>query len=256
MAGEGPDDKPARLAWWPEVRDRSSDRLPLSRAQIVAAAIKLIDAEGLDGFSMRRLGQELGAGATSLYWHVKDKDQLIDLVLDEIVEEVRLDDDPELPWRERAALLAREFRAVLKRHRHLAPLFGARIGVGPNTLRGMEHLLSVLRAGGFEGDRLTLAFASILTYALGSAVMDSRELSGPGPEGKGKSVQELQAMYAGMLASLPTEMYPNLVRLVTETALEAMDDDVQFEYGLQRMFDGMEADLGRSGGTAENPRSG
>jgi hypothetical protein len=129
---------------------------------------------------------------------------------------------------------------VVKRHRHLAPLVGARISVGPNTLRGMEHLLSVLRAGGFDGDRLTLAFASILTYALGSAVMDTRELTGPGSDGK--SVQELQAMYAGMLASLPTEAYPNLVRLVTETGLEAMDDDVQFEYGLQRMFDGMEAE--------------
>ena len=134
---------------------------------------------------------------------------------------------------------------MLKRHRHLAPLFGARIGVGPNTLRGMEHLLAVLRAGGFEGDRLTLAFASILTYSLGSAVMDSRELTGPGSEGKGKRVGELQSMYAGMLASLPTDTYPNLVRLVRETAPEAMDDDAQFEYGLQRMFDGMEADLSR-----------
>ena len=82
MSGEGPDGKPARLAWWPEVRDRSGERQPLSRTQIVATAIKLIDAEGLEGFSMRRLGQELGAGATSVYWHVKDKDQLIDLVLD------------------------------------------------------------------------------------------------------------------------------------------------------------------------------
>ena len=85
MTGEGSDDKPARLAWWPEVRDRSGGRQPLSRDQIVAAAIRLIDAEGLEGFSMRRLGQALGSGATSVYWHVKDKDQLIDLVLDEIL---------------------------------------------------------------------------------------------------------------------------------------------------------------------------
>jgi AcrR family transcriptional regulator len=244
MTGDGSDGKPAGLAWWPQVQDRSGERQPLSRDQIVAAAIKLIDAEGLEGFSMRRLGQELGSGATSIYWHVKDKDQLIDLVLDELVEEVRLDDDPELPWRERAALLAREFRAVIKRHRHLAPLVGARISLGPNTLRGMEHLLTVLRAGGFDGDRLALAFASILTYALGSAVMDTRELSGPGTAGK--SVEELQAMYAGMILSLPADTYPNLVRLVPETSLEAMDDDAQFDYGLQRMLDGMEADLNAS----------
>jgi AcrR family transcriptional regulator len=243
MSTQGSEGKPGRLAWWPEVRDRNSDREPLSRAQIVAAAIKLLDAEGPDGFSMRRLGQELGVGATSLYWHVKDKDQLIDLVLDEMVLEIRLDDDPGLPWRERAACVAREFRGVVKRHRRLAPLVGARIGVGPNTLRGMEHLLTVLRAGGFDGDRLTLAFASILTYALGSAVMDTRELAGSGSAGK--SVEELQAVYAGMLASLPPDEFPNLVRLVTETGPDAMDDDAQFEYGLQRMLDGMVADLAR-----------
>ena len=194
MTGDGSDDKPAALAWWPEVRDRSGDKQPLSRDQIVAAAIKLIDEEGLDAFSMRRLGQELGAGATSLYWHIKDKGQLIDLVIDELAGEIRPDDDPERPWRERAASVAREFRAAVKRHRHLASLVGARIPVGPNTLRGMERLLAVLRAGGFHGDRLTLAFASILTYALGSAVMDTRELTGP--ESEGKSIQELQAMYA------------------------------------------------------------
>jgi AcrR family transcriptional regulator len=241
--------RPAGLAWWPEVRDASGERQPLSRGQIVATAIKLIDAEGLDGFSMRRLGQELGAGATSFYWHVKDKDQLIDLMLDEILDEARLDDDPDEPWRERAGRLARELRAVLKRHRHLAPLFGARLGVGPNALRGMEYLLALLRAGGFEDQRLTLAFASILTYSLGSAVMDSRELTGPGTEGK--SLEELAAVYAGMLGSLPADTFPNLRHLVADSDPATLDDDAQFEYGLQRMLDGMEADLARAGNRRE-----
>jgi len=93
MTGSRSDGKPTRLGWVARSPDRSGDRQPLTRDQIVGAAIKLIDAEGLEGFSMRRLGQELGAGATTLYWHVKDKDQLIDLVLDESALEVRLDDD-------------------------------------------------------------------------------------------------------------------------------------------------------------------
>ena len=62
-------------------------------------------------------------------------------------------------------------------------------------------------------------------------------------------------MYAAMIVSLPTDRYPNLVRLVGETAPQAMDDDAQFEYGLQRMFDGMEADLSRGDGTAAGPQS-
>ncbi len=247
MTGDGAGERPAGLSWWPAERDRSGERQPLSRNQIVAAAIRLIDADGFDAFSMRRLGHELGSGATSVYWHVKGKDQLIDLVLDQIVTEIQLDDDPDRSWRERAGHLAREFRAVLKRHRNLTPLFGARIGVGPNTLRGMEHLLAVLRAGGFEGDRLTLAFSAILSYALGSAVMDTREITGPGSEGK--CAPEQWAMYTEMLASLPTDVYPNLVRLITESSPAVLDDDVQFDYGLQRMFDGMEAEVHRSTGS-------
>jgi AcrR family transcriptional regulator len=240
------DGKPTRLGWWPEVRDRSGERQPLTRDQIVVAAVKLIDAEGLEGLSMRRLGQELGAGATSLYWHVKDKDQLIDLALDESALDVRLDDDASAPWRDRLAGLAREIRAGLKRHHHFAPLYGSRIPAGPNTLRVMERLLSLLRAGGYDGEKLMLAFAALTNYVIGSAIMDNRVLSGP--ETEGKSVEELRAMYLAMLGSLPADVFPNLVRLIPEAGPAAIAEDADFEYGLQRMLDGMEADLIHPGG--------
>jgi AcrR family transcriptional regulator len=241
MAGEADGGKRVGLAWWPEVRTKNSEKEPLDRAQIVAAAIKLIDAEGLDGFSMRRLGQELGAGATSLYWHVKDKDQLIDLVLDEIVKEVRFDESADLPWRERTAQFAWEFREVVKRHRHLAALAGARVSMGPNTLGAMEHLLSILRLGGFSGSKLTLAFSAVLTFSLGTAVMESREMTGPGSEGR--TASELQEMLAGMFTSLPSDTYPNLSRIVPDANPAEVDEDAQFRYGLERLLDGLEADL-------------
>jgi AcrR family transcriptional regulator len=195
---------------------------------------------------MRRLGQALGAGATSLYWHIKDKDQLIDLVLDESALDVRFDDDASAPWRDRLAGLAREIRAGLKRHHHFAPLYGSRIPAGPNTLRVMEQLVSLLRAGGYDGEKLLLAFASLTNYVIGSVIMDNRVLSGPDTEGKSR--EELQAMYVSMLASLPADVYPNLVRLIPEAGPAAIVEDADFEYGLQSMLDGMEADLGRSGG--------
>jgi len=195
---------------------------------------------------MRRLGQELGSGATTLYWHVKDKDQLIDLVLDAGALDVRLDDDAAAPWRDRLAGLAHEIRAGLKRHRNLAALYGSRIPAGPNLLRVMEHLLSLLRAGGYDGDKLVLAFASLTNYVIGSVIMDNRALSGP--ETEGKSLAELRAMYLAMLASLPADVYPNLVRLIPEAGPAALAEDADFEYGLQRMLDGMEADLMPSGG--------
>ena len=235
--------KPGRLPWWPADRDRRGEREPLSREQIVAAAIRLIDAEGLEAFSMRRLGQELGAGATSIYWHVRDKDQLLDLVLDEILAEVKLDASPGRSWRERSALMAREFRAVLRRHPNLAAVFGSRITVGPNTLQGIEFLLAVLRDAGFDGTELTLAFSSILNFAMGTAIMEARGLNGP--ETDGKSQEEIQRLFVDMLASLPEAEYPNLRRFIPDSSYEEISEDAQFEYGLERMLDGIEADLAR-----------
>jgi AcrR family transcriptional regulator len=246
VVDDGVGAKPAGLTWWPETRTKTSDKEPLDRAQIVAASIKLIDAEGIDALSMRRLGQELGVGATSFYWHIKDKDQLIDLVLDEIVKEVRLDDDPTLPWRDRVAAFAWEFRAVVKRHSHLAPLAGARVAMGPNLLAVIEHLLAIMRSGGFEGSKLTLAFSAVLTFALGTAIMESREMSGPGTEGK--TANELQEMLAGMFMSLPPDTYPNLARIIPDTDPREVDEDSQFRYGIDRLLDGLQADLAGTAG--------
>jgi AcrR family transcriptional regulator len=248
MGTESETGDPARLAWWPAERDKSGDKQPLTRAQIVATAVKLFDAEGIEGFSMRRLGRELGAGATSFYWHVKDKDQLIDLVLDEIIGEVPLDDDPAAPWRDRAMYLARQFRDTLLRHRHMAPVFGARVFAGPNILRAWEHILAVLKMGGLEGDMLGLSFAAIINYTTGSAVMEAREPSGPGTAGK--SLAEVQAVYIETLGSLPADEYPNLTAMiaaVTRGDPTEIDEDAQFEYGLRMLFDGIESDLSNAG---------
>jgi AcrR family transcriptional regulator len=245
----GPE-RPAPIPWWPEPRDRGSDREPLSRSQIIDAAIRLIDADGIEAFSMRRLAQELGAGATSLYWHVRDKDQLIDLVLDEITGEVRLDDDPGLPWTERAAYLAREFRAAVRRHRNLASVYGTRLALGPNMLRGIEHLLAILREAGFGSTQLTLAFSAILNFALGTAIMECRALSGP--EATGKSPEEVQVLFVQMLMSLPSDQYPNLKRFIPDSDDEGISEDAQFEYGLQRLLDGLSADLSAGLSAAES----
>src|SRR2546429_8153285 len=87
---------------WQRLPDRSSRRRrePISREAIVKAAIDLLDREGLPALSMRRLGDELGAGAASLYWHVGSKDGLLDLVLDEIIGEQQVPDPDPARWQE------------------------------------------------------------------------------------------------------------------------------------------------------------
>jgi TetR/AcrR family tetracycline transcriptional repressor len=207
----------------------------------VAAALRVIDTEGLEALSMRRLGQELKSGATSLYWHVKDKDQLLDLVLDAVIGEVPLDDDPSQPWRERAAHLVRGLRQALLRHRHTATIFGTRVTLGPATLSGVDYLLGIFRAAGFGGRDLVLAYQSVLNFGVGFAVFEARPLSGAITEGR--TPEELGRMVSEMLTSLPRDRFPNLPDCAAD--MQAVTDDDYFEYGLQRLLDGLELELGR-----------
>src|SRR5581483_4520277 len=97
---------------WQRLPDRSSRkrREPINRDAIVAAAIGLLDREGLSALSMRRLGEELGAGAASLYWHVGSKDGLLDLVLDELIGEVEVPEPDPAHWQEQLKEEARSQR--------------------------------------------------------------------------------------------------------------------------------------------------
>ena len=131
--------------------DRSVSRRrrePISREAIVTAAIQLLDAHGLAALSMRRLAEELGTGAASLYWHVSNKDGLLDLVMDEVIGEGKVPDpDPE-HWPEQIKQIARDQRAASLRHPWLVRVSIGRIPMGPNALRYTERILAILRAAG------------------------------------------------------------------------------------------------------------
>ena len=79
---------------------------------------------------------------------------------------------------------------------------------------------------------------------MGPAIMESRALSGP--EAEGKTAEEVQAMFVGMLGSLPPDEFPNLVRFIPDSDVAQISEDGQFDYGLERLLDGMEADLARA----------
>ena len=118
--------------------------MALSRDKIVDAALRLMEREGLQGVSMRKLAQELDAGAATLYWHVGDKEQLLGLMLDRIVGESKVvEPDPE-HWQEQVKQLARNARELFKSHRDAAQLSMGRIPTGPNSLPVLERYLAVL----------------------------------------------------------------------------------------------------------------
>ena len=139
--------KPFSSVW---TRERRGGREQgLSRDQIVRAAVELLDAEGLDALSMRKLGARLGAGATSLYWHVANKDELIELVMDEVYATVVLPEAAD--WREAARVFAYGMRHAVFEHPWSASLIGVVPALGPNALTASDRLMGAFVRAGFEG---------------------------------------------------------------------------------------------------------
>ena len=218
----------------------SSERVPLTRDEIVATAIRLIDEGGIEAFSMRRLGHELDAGATSLYWHVRNKDELEDLIIDDVIGEVLADYEavvaPDADWRERLAEVARALRRVLLRHRHIAPLLGERPTIGPQALDAAETVMGILLDAGFDTRATSLASGALINYASGFAIFESRS---PGGSGDAPETRELAKAVASYFAQLPADRYPHM----KAAARVQITETEQFEYGLQRLLDGLSNDL-------------
>jgi AcrR family transcriptional regulator len=229
----------AELPWWSKGRVLRQRTLSVER--IVEAALTLVDRDGLEGLSMRRLGTDLAAGATSIYWHVPNKDALLDLIVDRLMEETaaELRVQSGTTWRSQLASYALALRTVLERHAAAAPLLGARMPIGPNGLRVMERVLGVLDAAGFSGRQRALAYGALTGYCVGQAVMQARR-SPTDPEGPTANGEHLRRL-GTLLKDAPRGRYPHVFAGASDIA--GLTDVEQFEYGLQRMLDGLEGEL-------------
>jgi AcrR family transcriptional regulator len=140
-------------------------RLPLSRAAIVAAAVAVADRDGLDRVSMRRLGQHLGVEAMSLYNHVPNKAALLDAMVDEALDAIPVPTDPD--WRRglRGRCLAQ--RQVFHDHRWALGVVDSRGAPGPATLRRHDATLGYLRGTGFSTRAAGHAYALLDAYVMG-----------------------------------------------------------------------------------------
>jgi AcrR family transcriptional regulator len=176
---------------WVRLPDRSARRRrdPISRDAIVAAAIRLLDAEGLDALSMRRIADELGTGAASLYWHVGSKDGLLDLVFDQMIGELEVPEPVPGQWREQLKDVARAQRAVTLRHPSVVRISIGRIPMGPNALRYSERVLAILRAGGLP-PRLAVQGSHLLISTVNGFTLDETgmgDAAGPASSAGGDS---------------------------------------------------------------------
>lgn len=216
----------------------------LTRDQIVTAAIELLDADGLEGLSMRALGQRLGSAATAMYWHVGSKDDLIVLAGDQVWHEIPLPDLRSVDWRTAAAAMATDLYAMLTRHTWLVQAFGTFVVFGPGTARHHEHSLAVYEAAGFTGERADQAMSTVFTFVLGNALGAAATTSLTRKLGRdGDNAEELirdRMAKAGEIAA----RFPRLrARLGTPAADYAGTPDGSFEFGLQAILDGLAARL-------------
>jgi AcrR family transcriptional regulator len=132
----------------PPERTRRRGRDPITREAIVETALRLLDRDGLDELSMRRVADELDTGPASLYWHVGSKDGLLELVFDRVIGEVEMPSPEPARWEEQLKEVARAGRAMILRHRDIVRISIGRVPMGPNALRVSEGLFAILRAGG------------------------------------------------------------------------------------------------------------
>ncbi len=155
------------LIWMRPEHGRPHGRLPLSREQIVSAAVELADEQGLNAVSMRRIAGRLGSGATSLYWHVRSKADLYELMFDAAVGEVHLP-EPTGDWRAGLRAVARASHAMRRRHPWMV-LLGIQPGIGPNTRRYGEFGMRILSRHGLDRQARTEAMAVLNNYLTGFA---------------------------------------------------------------------------------------
>ncbi|RZT17312.1 TetR family transcriptional regulator [Kribbella sp. VKM Ac-2569] len=231
--------------WTRPKRGRRREQPALTQEQIVAEAIKLLDADGLEALTMRKLGAALGAVATAVYWHVANKDELLELVVDEVYGEVevpRVADPSE--WRPAAEAAARSVRAMIVRHPWLAPTL-ADVGMnylGPNLMRISDDLLGTYLAAGFELIEADRAANTVLGYVIGVASVEAATVSKLKRTGKDMAAWQAEVWPAAVQAAEP---YPHMRALYaanSNTDLEAGGED-SFSYGLARILDGLEARL-------------
>ncbi|GAA1547715.1 TetR/AcrR family transcriptional regulator C-terminal domain-containing protein [Kribbella lupini] len=227
---------------WTRQRTAAPARETLSREQIVKVTMDLLDTEGLAGLSMRKLAARLDSGATSLYWHVQTKDDLIDLVIDEVYGEIDVPDAELAGWRAGVLLLAHNLRAAVLRHGWLPEVIYTRPSIGPNAVRMGSRGLALFTAAGFTGRDIDYSMGAVLSFVFGNA--NSQAAWQATVRRSGRTVEERNQEILAEVDQL-TAMDPMMHESVQRRRVADMDQlqNEAFSYGLDTLLDGLERRL-------------
>ena len=219
----------------------SQPRLPLSRERVLRAAVKIADCDGIEALTMRRLGEDLGTEAMSPYYHVDNKDDVLDGMADTVVAEINeIVDKIDVPsagaqWKTAVRCRILAAREVLLRHPWAPKVFETRTSTSPAVLLYYDGLLKLMRDGGLSYDLIHHALHALGSRALGFA---QEMFDAAGGSGGDATTAELESM---------AEKIPHLVGMFMEVAhddpestLGWCDDKTEFEFGLDLLLDGLD----------------
>jgi AcrR family transcriptional regulator len=211
-------------------RPKPKPRSPLTKDRVLKAAIRLADKGGIDSLSMRKLGQELGVEAMSLYNHVKNKDEVLDGIVEAVVREVEVP-PADVDWKAALRQNAISAHDALMRHPWAASLWWRR-AEGPDRMRGAEFMLRTLREAGFSDELTYHAYHVLVGHILGFSL---QAISFPI-----ESKEELRELAADFLESFPVDEYPYLAEHIRQHVDPGDSDRGAFAFGLDLILDGLE----------------
>ena len=200
----------------------------LTRGEIAQAALELADSEGLEALNMRGLAERLGVGTMTLYGYFRNKEELLDALVDAAVMETTLTPVAG-DWTEQLRSVVRSAREGLLRHPSIIELRVRRPVLRPEALRFGEAVLQILRGAGFGVDEAVAAFRLLFTYTVGFAALSPADATD----------SDRNAARAA-IAALPPDEFPALTE-ARDAASAAMGGEEMFSYGLDRIIDGLAA---------------
>jgi AcrR family transcriptional regulator len=232
---------PAGLIW---TRPPKEQRQRPTREAIVAAATGLADTHGLDAVSVRRVAAALQTRPMDLYRDFARKDELIDLMVDDVIAAAVLDELPP-DWRDALTAIACALRAVCLAHPWVVTAAGRQALLGPNVMRHVEQSLQATAATGLDPAKRHAIWRAVDSYTMGHAHLSPGRDPGDGSTANDPGWRAAAGAYLQDLAA--SGSFPNLAAFGAAGLLHSDYDELTFETGLGWLLTGIAADAGQAG---------
>ncbi|WP_241661247.1 TetR/AcrR family transcriptional regulator [Thermomonospora catenispora] len=205
-------------------------RAPLTHDRIIATAIELIEREGAQALSMRRIGAELGVAAMSLYNHVPGKEAVLDGIADRILGGLEVDPAPEADWRDRARRLAHAFRAAAHRHPRSMSVVLSRSMIWTRRLPVIEQMLAIAEQAGFRGRTAVQVMRTFMAYVIGTLMNEANTAA---------TLRQIAEERRRVAELVDPKAFPHVVGAARE--LLHPDYDADFDFGLDLLIGAIES---------------